>query len=498
MDHIFVRSDFAERHEYRLVSMDDAWVKQFREETCVPPSHRSTSKGKRSRRADDDADSATSVALIMKGEDQLWLHDATTTRSVRRVEYSNVLMLAHRRLNAAGQRAMCAGSAPSEEEPSAASKPADTPLSLVQVREYHDNIVIASLSRMFDSHAANPQLNVLTVLANSYLTIDELEAAEDGADEARDATRRTSAGVEEKAAPDKDGTAAAGFTFAELTRRLHSSPAELAHLLQVLGAVVHRGKVRLLHPSLVYEALGAVLTYLDAADPQEVSWTAVQRHLCPSVYPPVVVRALQAVYGTSGASGGDSKESNDVAVTGLAGLLNLPRVLVGLAAGVFDTHDATTRRTLSTGEVVRGLPLDAFMERWFDSIPSSLFGVGGVPSRHGGKSVELFLELLRGCAVLEPRSGSGGSASPTSGNSSSSTALMQGTLWWMPKELLTNDFAARLRVLFELRPQRWNLAELQAYMEVLLAPDQSFQHIMVRYAREYRIPGQVVQYAPLT
>jgi hypothetical protein len=504
MNHIIVRSDFADRHDFRLMAMDDAWLTHFCEHPCGssavarnPAS--SSSSHKRERAADHDAD--TSVVLIMKGEDQLCLHDGTSTRTVRRVEYSNVLMLARRRLTAAGKRAMeerstAEAASASKDQP---SNPSAASLPLVRVREYNDDVVVASLSRMFDTHAANPQLRILAVLADSYLTIDELEAVDDGTEHH---TCAGDHGCSSTYANSGDGGTPSGYTFAELTRRFHSSPAELAQLLEYHGAVVHRGHVRLLHPSLVYEALDAVLTYFDAVEPAALSWAAVQQHLCPSVYPVVVLRSLQAMYGsltpssptTTAADNADGTAEREdvsddgVSVGGMASVLNIPRVLTGLAAGVFDTHAGVTRRTLSTGENVRGLPLDVFLEQWWNSIPSSLLGSAGVPSRYNPEATELLLEKLRGYAVVEPRIGSGGN---------SSSAVQQGMLWWMPKDLLTSNFAARLRVLFELRPQRWNQAELKAYMDVLLAPDQSFQHVILRHAREYRIPGQVVQYAPL-
>lgn len=456
MDRIFVRSDFADRAAYRLVSMDDAWVKAFSAQysTPTPPPHRASSPRKRHRPVDSEA--AVTVAFVMKGDDQLCLHDATTTRTVRRVEYSNVMMLAKRRFNATGRAAM----AESGVTPSAADMPA---------RKCNDSVVVASLVRMFDSHAAHPQRNLLATLADSHITIDDLE---------HDALR----GEEEQG----KATTPRGYTFAELARGFGSSPAELSALLQQLGAVVHRGRVRLLQPALVYEALTAALTYFDAAEASELTWSAVRAHLCPSVYPAVVLRSLEAVYGANA----EDSNSEGVEVGGLPGVLHVSRLLLGLAGGIFDTAEAVTQRTLSSGATAQGLPLEDFTASWWDSIPSSLFGTAGVPSRTAADAEELFLGRLRGWAIVEPRVGGNGGGG--------GRERSQGTLWWLPKDVLPNDFAARLAALFEVRPQRWNQQDLKAYMEPLLAPDQNFQHIIVRFVREYRIPGQVVQYAPLT
>lgn len=466
MNRIFVRSDFAERDEYRLVSMDDAWVKAFRE---LP--HGAPSSQKRRRSSGSDAD--VSVVCIMKGEEQLYLHDAVTTRSVRRVEYSNVMMLAARRLNAVGRTALKNTATAATAAAASGGSAAEPPPPLPPVRECNDSVAIASLTRMFDSHAAPPQLNLLAALADSHVGIDELE----------------SGGTEEKAPR--------GHTFAQLARRFSSSPKELADHLQLLGAVVHNGRVRLLQPALRHEALTAALTYFDAAEPTELTWTAVRRHLCPSVYPAVVLRSLEAVYGGAREKHGDSSAAadDDEAVVGLAGVLNVPVVLLGLAAGIFDTDAAVAQRSLGGGAVARGLPLETFLEKWWNSIPSALFGTAGVPRRSAADAAEHFLARLRGYAVVEPRLGKNTS---TSGGVRGGDGRLQGTLWWLPRDLLSNDFATRLAALFEVCPQRWSQQDLKAYMEPLLAPDQNFQHIIVRFVREYRIPGQVVQYAPLT
>ncbi|TPP52539.1 hypothetical protein CGC20_7710 [Leishmania donovani] len=419
MDHIFVRSDFACRHEYRLVSVDDACVKQLKEQVYPSPS-----AGNATICSGDVA-----VVFVMKGDGQLCLHDAQSTRSVRRVEYSNTMLLATRRLNRAGRSAVC--------------------------------------DHMFDSHAAHPQDNVSAVLGESYLTIEELEGTDGGS---------SGSGVA--------GPSGRGYTFAQLARMFRSSPAELADLLQSIGAVVHRGLVRLLHPSLAHESLAAVLAFLDAAEPCDASWAAAREHLCPSVYPDVVLRSLEAVYGARRGAGEATKDNDSVVLVGMPALLNLPRVLVGLAGGVFDAHQAVVHRTLGTGEVACGLPLETFAKAWMDAIPSSLFGVAGIPHRGAAGAQKTLMEKLRGYVVVEPRSGGFGGS-------------MQDTVWWVPKESLSIDFAARLRALFELRPQLWDQMELKEYVGTLVPPDQSFEHVIVRHTREYRIPGQPVQYAPL-
>ncbi|AIN98310.1 hypothetical protein LPMP_220150 [Leishmania panamensis] len=475
MDHILVRSDFACRREYRLVSVDEAWVKQLQEQ--VYPIH-SAKKGmarhKRARASSPPSATAhcdnVSVAFVMKGDGQLCLHDAQSTRSVRRVEYSNTMLLATRRLNRIGRSASGESPCRSGDVCSADGMATTTtalPFPEANVRQYTNDVVVAALSRMFDSHAVHPQDNVCAALGESYLTIEELEGTDGSSHCSRTA-----------------GTPGRGYTFAQLARVFRSSPSELADLLQSLGAVVHRGLVRLLHPSLVHESLTAVLTFFDAAEPCDVSWPAVREHLCPSVYPDVVLRSLEAVYGVPRVASETTKHEDSVARLGMPAVLNLQRVLVGLAGGVFDAHQDVVCRTLGTGEVARGLPLETFAEAWMDAIPSPLFSVAGITHRGATGMQKTLMEKLHGYVVVESRSsGVGGTA--------------QDTAWWLPKETLSNDFAARLRALFELRPQLWDQVELKEYLCMLVPPEQSFEHVIARYTREYRIPGRPVQYAPL-
>ncbi|GET88485.1 hypothetical protein, conserved [Leishmania tarentolae] len=474
MDHIFVRSDFACRHEYRLVSVDDACVNQLKERVYPrnPDAH-VVAKTKRARASSPPSVTAGSgdvaVAFVMKGDGQLCLHDAQSTRSVRRVEYSNTMLLATRRLNRAGRSLICESQDRCTDVSNTEGTITDTgtPLPASRIRQYANDVVVASLSHMFDSHVAHPQDNVLAVLGESYLTIEELEGT-DGS---------------------RSGSGAAGpsgrrYTFAQLARVFRSSPAELAALLQDIGAVVHCGHVRLLHPALMHESLRAVLAFLDAAEPCDASWAAAREHLCPSVYPDVVLRSLEAVYSAPRSASEDTKVNDSVVLSGMPALLNLPRMLVGLAGSVFDAHPDVVYRTLDTGEVACGLPLETFATAWVEAIPSTLFGVAGIPHREAAGAQKILLEQLRGYVVVEPRSGGFG-------------GRMEEIAWWIPKESLSIDFPTRLRALFELRPHSWDQVDLQEYLATLIPPDQSFEHVIVRYTREYRIPGQPVQYAPL-
>ncbi|KAG5504900.1 hypothetical protein JKF63_04346 [Porcisia hertigi] len=477
MDRIYVRSDFASRHEYRLVSVDEVWVQRFEEEVYPTYSTDVSAVRRKRRRVSQPSRSPTrkaevSVALIMKGDEQLCLHDAQSTRSVNRIEYSNTMLLAARRLNRAGRSATheSPGSCDDARGAVCASSPTDAShLDASRVRQYANSVVVGSLNRMFDTNTTHPQRNVSAILGESYLTIEELEG-----------TDGSSSGEK------PPGPSRRGYTFAQLARIFRSSPAELAAVLQSIGAVVHRGFVRLLHPSLVYESLAASLTFLDAAEPCDVSWHAVRKHLCPSVYPDVVLRSLEAVYGGPSDPNEAGEENDAVTLQGMPSLLNLPRVLVALAGGVFDAHQGVIRRTLSTGEVALGLPLDTFVRVWVDAIPSSFYGVADIPPRSSEGAQKALMEKLRGYVVIEPRSGG-----VVDGN-------VQGTAWWLPKDTLSNDFATRLRTLFELRPQRWDQVDLKEYLRLLVPPEQSFEHVILRYTREYRIPKQPVQYALLT
>nr|CCC91336.1 unnamed protein product [Trypanosoma congolense IL3000] len=208
--------------------------------------------------------------------------------------------------------------------------------------------------------------------------------------------------------------------------------------------------------------------------------------LCPSAYPHVVMQSVRAAYGKPLLA--------DIAPRCTADLLLVPKVLQALAASVLLADDEECApdagsgkpQTNSANGVRQGealfpaLDFDAFYEAWTNLIPYSLFESGNLPPR--SERTQL-MKLLHGFVVVV-REGSGD-------NYAGARAL------WVPSSVLSTELQLRIRQLFEIHPGRWEADELRPYVEPLLDPGLVFEHVIVRFAKEYRAPNRPVTYGSL-
>lgn len=448
---VSVAADLASRGDYRLLAMDKSWVAELKRRVTVLPAQ----PRKRGRSASPDTETADNashkppfVALVMKGEERLCASDSRVTFVVRRVEFSNSVLVAERR-----ERSTADAAAPHEESPVA---PPPEPCG-----ESAASVAVASLVRLFEAHRTTPQQNIMETLKGSLLSIEELEGLTSHEAEAGDEARSR-----------------AYLTFPALVTQNSTSPRELAAVLTGAGALVHRGCVRLLDPAVLHDGLRAVLRYVAVAEPGERSWEAVEQHFCPSAFPRVVIGAVRGVYGA--AEREKSEEVTAVDEVGFERVFDLRKVVVGLAGAVFDGLSSSWA-DLPYGVRAASLPFEAFYAAWVDSLPDAVFGGGVVPAREA--PVEDSLALLSGYVVCHKER---------------KESFDGARVWWLARDALPNDIQKRLAVLFAVRNGRYPADVIRAYVEPLLGPEQSFSHTVLRYAREYRVPGEPVAYAPLT
>lgn len=444
MNTVSISADFADQDGYRLLAMERTWVEELKrcsEVVAVQPAKRA--------RIEEGRPNTPSVLLVMKGGEQLCASDNSKTLSVRRVEYSNTLLVAERWAKEGVDPSAMGGAGTIES-----------------IRASSQSVTRAALARLFEAHQATPQQNALETLRDSIITISELEGSADSND-CQDATLGGKR----------------HYTFPALVTENCSSPAEVAAVLTRAGAIVHRGLVRLLDTAALHEALRAVLTFLDSAEPSDMCWGAIEAHFCPAAFPRVVIGAVRGVYGLV------SAPADDVQEAGLDTLLDFPRVIVGLAGAALDeTPDSAgashgeqpTLHPLPHGVTGVSMPFEKFYPAWLGTFPVTLFGVHGVPVRDAPP--DEFLNLLAGYVVCHKvrRDTHDGS-----------------TAWWLPRDSLPNDIAKRLDILFTVHKEKYPAAVLQPYIAPLLPPDQTFSHAMLRHAREYRVPGEPVAYSRL-
>ncbi|KEG07852.1 sister chromatid cohesion protein DCC1 [Trypanosoma grayi] len=451
MEHVTLCADFAARREYRLLAVDAAWVQRQRERIAggceEHQPQQQEGKGEAKKRGEE------ATLLIMKGREQLLLCDEEHTFRVRRVEYSNTLLLAE-------ERAMC-----DHEDTSVATASESAAGTACDGKVKQKHVVICAAERLFEAKRATPQQDAVRLLLQRPMTIDELEADDEEDDDKR-LCKDAGAEAESSALGGNDQR---DYTFPQLVALCRCSAHELATTLAEAGAVVHRGHVRLLHPSLLREALQAVLFFFEGGG--DTTWEAAEAHLCPSVYPPVVVHAVRAAYG---------KTERAPDETAAAALLQTRKVVQALAAVVvLAGADEADNDAMGAAAMLPSLELERFYDAWADHIPASFFACGALPPRSEKAAL---LSLLNGAVIIRR----------TRGDSDAGAVVV-----WAPHEALPAELPQRVERLFELNPGRWDADALRAYVQPLLDPGVAFDHVVHRHAKEFRTPNQPVTYGRL-
>lgn len=420
MTAVNIRSRFKDEESYRLLSISV-------EEMNFPFQKRSGMIG----------GSATNhlLFLVLKGEKTVVAHGEQHAWLIRRVEYSNSLLLASRccQLPTAGSSAL---------------------------------MVVACLSRVFETAKRGAQRNVMSALRDSCVTLTEMEDSELR-------VGRSSARL---------------FTFSQLARQNFIGTRDLAELLSCHGALVHRRRVRLLDPADTQRILNAVLSFVQANGPACTSWTDVVAHLSPSPFPAAAVAAVRAIFGASdeaaAVGGGDAAQEDSARP-----LFAPARVAVSLAEYVFQHSAATQWSTVAVsdthGVAVGRLPFDVFFPEWYLSIPPFILSELEMSADLPGDaaSARRAVSVLRGSVVFP--------------HLSPATFSTGATAIWVPERSLPDDLGTRLRILFDLHDERWALEDIRPYVSPVLFKGETFENTIHRYAREYRVPDRPIEYSKL-
>ncbi|ORC87868.1 sister chromatid cohesion protein DCC1 [Trypanosoma theileri] len=490
MKYVTLRSDFADHGEYRLLAVDPQCAQELREKVTARTLERSGESGSLRENSGDfnypQEDDRT--LLMIKGKDQLLLCNGTQTFRVRRVEYSNMLLLAE-------EHPM------SESEAEAfahTSRTINCTAGSSELKDKKKHVVVCAAERIFEARPARAYRDAFLLLEKDPITIEELEADVNNSIDEENFLQDTAAAAASVVASPVVRNKNSGknhhrhYTFPELVALSRCSARELADMLSDAGAVVHCGCVRLLDPSLLREALQAVLFFFEGAEC--ATWEAAESHLCPAVYTAVVLHAVRAVFGR--------RDPPAPGETAAAALLNARKVLQALAAATILTDADTTAVTTDDGGddsaeegEVRSFPsleFERFYNAWVDRIPASFFACGAAPPRANPPAL---LALLHGAVIVsgEPRHLN----SNANGSVGVSVNVGSASVVWAPHESLPAELSRRIRRLFALRSGRWEAAALRAYVEPLLDPSDTFEHVVLRYAKEYRTPQQPVTYGSL-
>ncbi|EAN98578.1 hypothetical protein, conserved [Trypanosoma cruzi] len=443
MTYVTLRSDFAKCSEYRLLAVEADCVRRLKEKIAVHGNEEaSTRTGMDENR----------TLLMMKGTSNLLLCDDEHTYRLRRVEYSNTLLLAEK-------RPIC-----DRNIEALTHTPVQNSSAPVDLEKKCKYVVVRAAERLFEAKRACVYRDLLKLLKESPVTIEELESEN---------SARPCDLADARMAP-PDGVICQHYTFPQLVSMSRCSARELSEILSEAGAIAYRGRVRLLHPSLLREALQAVIVFVECCE--EVSWGAVEEHFCPSVYPSIVIRVVQKMYGALEQAEGR---------TGAVALLHVRKVLQTLAEAAILLLTARSEEEpdrqfhMDENFFFPSVEFESFYNTWVESIPSSFFASGVIPPRSEKAALT---SLLNDVVVVRGACGD---------------CYAGATVVWAPQDELSTDLSQRMEQLFELNPGRWEVGALRAYVEPLLDPGVVFEQVVHRHAKEFRAPNQPLRYGRL-
>lgn len=393
MEEVLLSYSYILQTDYVLLEMEKKMLERIRSKKSAPFHPKATGRpGCRDE-----------VKLILKGYRNLYAHDTSESAVVRRIEYSNTLLLA----------------------------------SHLKCRS-HSKAILSSSNTMYQIQSVQPGQNVLHLLRLSYLTSDELNNRKINRDSV--------------------------YSFKQLAFLSNSTPRQLAETLVCKGALIHQGSVRLLDPLLVFSTLRSLIQH-----PKSLSLKLAFLQDYPHA-PSVICKTIEKLYCTpdEGIIISDNKEIKD---------LNPRKVMVALAGFIFLSHDKPIIDECHSVKGI-GMNINAFVELWKKEIQVYYNEMKDkLPLKEDSRENDALVSILNGNVVVNEK---------------------ESIIWWIPADHLPYDIELRLKILFYFNPNKWSSQCLQAYIEQLLKPEQSFAHAIQRFTREYRVPGCPLMYSQLT
>lgn len=293
--------------DYFLLVVDTKWIERIR-------SARKASRLLISRRR------SKQIALIMKGNEILYAHDHVESALVRRLEYSNTLLLAISQFSGSDL---------------------DTNNHLISSKT-----VLGMFNIMYQLQGAPPILNALSLLRANYLTSAELSTHCE--------------------APEGDT-----YSFSELCVLGNCSPEQLSNALEEKGALVYQNKIRLLHPKEIFSALHCITRTADQQ--RAVSFSAIYEDIMKALpsMSTVVINAVRYFYEENQRENGDS-----LYITHLKPVATLK----ALTGHVF-LNTAMSKEENVQGIKVYGIDTSVFVSLWVKDGPEVLFRACGVSTK---------------------------------------------------------------------------------------------------------------------
>lgn len=412
--------------------------------------------------------------LTSDADNQLLLCSASETFLVRKVEYSNTLLVSKRKEKRAR----------SEEE--------------AELSRGGDGVVWGERqSRIFEVSRCRPRCDeVIDKLRQNYLTLDELECPTPPPNNNNN----------------NKNSANHHLSLLELAVDAPCSFGELLTELVKNGALLFRDQIRLLHPSVVSQAVNAVMLFVGGqqvdSSASVVRWGDVELHFVPDVYPKVLMDVVRCVLCVDNAPSVRRRFpiTDVVELSKKACLRYLAEFTLESMRDASMLSPSSEPSGLTFGHSrapLHWVSVSEFLERWMTRIPlawvresASLLANAktttssdeGASSSSSSKenpehSARRFLEeVLRGFVVLHPLQ-----SGPT-------TPQLQKIAWCDPNTLPRN-VEDRVRLLFSFSPGKWESADLKAFVVPILEPDGTFEAAIAKVCRDHRTPGRPVTYS---
>lgn len=327
MTELLLSVDSKVSKQYVLLVVDKKWI-----EKICKGKKTSESPGKRKRRK--------KIALIMKGNQILYAHDHSESAVVRRLEYSNTLLLAASPFSTFGLPA---------REHQIASK-----------------AVLSMLNVMFHLQRAPPTLNAVELLRATYVTRDELSTPGEK----------------------PEGNA---YTFSELCVQSNTSPEQLANVLQEKGAIVFQGKVRLLHQKEIFSVLHDLVLLVGKQQVLSFSDATKSVDTLLSSVPPIVISVVRNLYEEPKISSPDSPYLLH---------LNPLRTLQALAGHLFLEGKVSKEESVQ-GIKIYGVDTSTLLSSWIETAPELLFQACGLDVKNLNE--KQLLGLLEGLTITNEK-----------------------------------------------------------------------------------------------
>eukprot|EP01112_Ceratiomyxa_fruticulosa_P023030 TRINITY_DN8644_c0_g1_i3.p1 TRINITY_DN8644_c0_g1~~TRINITY_DN8644_c0_g1_i3.p1 ORF type:complete len:412 (+),score=86.80 TRINITY_DN8644_c0_g1_i3:232-1467(+) len=311
------------------------------------------------------------------------------------------------------------------------------------IQENERQYIVGTLSSHFELIEIAPRLKALRDFLSEHLYVDNSEQE------------------------DNDESKGKLYTFEKLLSLIQASEAELTKGLQKIHALKVGPYWRLLSPTTQLRTCDSIVTTIIAKDWDFtcVPFEECKEELKELCSPIVLQHCLKVILGKD-----KDHKAPDVMEDFVTQELDPEKIAIFRATQILTMNGSLEVNENVWGEKVNRehWRLGEFLTAWKDSVPDAVKTSLGE---------NLNMDLLRGLAITIPNA----NLSSSSSSSSDSSSLLS-SVRYFPTFLLPGNAKDRFRALFTTKP-RWNLQEIEPYLQELIEPGSSLEQLPLKFAR---------------